>query len=486
VNFWVIFAVAFVVGTYLLSRTKAERYLLVFLIRTKHFLKFIDRVASVAPSLWKFLADCAIVFSFSGVGIAYLSRYRKLSRNLNLIFIILGILAIIGLGQSLPVSIIMFLSLILAVIYLDRNSNQNLDFIFGTFIITLIFLRIPTLIVSLFGYSWQLPLWLAVLEGSFGIIPLLIGAFILQSYQILFLGSTQAGIAPAVPSEQRGEIGLTFYGTDIFIPLVYAVIAILVTIIAHESAHGVLTRVYKLKLKSTGIVTLGIIPVGAFIEPDDEEIEKRPSIEKMQIFAAGSFANFLIAIFSVFMFLFASVAMAYIPVGLEGISVVSTQEGYPAHGVLENGTIIYGIDNEAIKNADQFTEEMERVKPGESITLKTNKGEVLLTTTSNPEDPERAYIGIIWTHHNPLMEFILLSLFWIFFINFNISLVNVLPMAPFDGWKMLKEVMLTFDVGDITARRFLRGVLAVTLLLLLVNALPLFSNAFNSVLEVLL
>jgi len=484
-NSWIIFLVAFVAGTYLLSRTNAQRYLLVFLIRTKHFLKFIDRVASIAPSLWKFLADFAIVFSFSGVGIAYLSRYRKLSRNLNLIFVILGIIAIIGLSQSILVSIIMFIALILITNYLNKNSNQALDFLFGTFLISLIFLRIPTLILSLFGYSWQLPLWLAVLEGAFGVIPLLIGAFILQGYQILFLGSTQAGIAPAIPGEQGGEIGLSFYGTDIFIPLVYAAIAILITVIVHESAHGILTRVHNLKLKSTGIVTLGIIPVGAFVEPDDKEIEKRPSIEKMQIFAAGSFANFLVAIFSVLVFIFVSVAMVFSPIGAEGILINSTLEGYPADGVLEQGMIIYEIDNEPVKNANSFTEKMGRVKPGESVTIKTNKGEFTLAATSNPDDPEKAYIGISWVPYNPLMEFILLSLFWIFFINFNISLVNVLPMAPFDGWKMVKEIMLTFDVSDLTARRFLKGILAVTLLLLLVNALPLFSNALNSVLEIL-
>lgn len=499
-NFWVVFWIAFFAGTYLLWKSKVDRYFIVFMIRTKYFLRFIDRIAYAAPSLWKFLADCAIVFSFSGVGIAYLSRYRKLSKSLNLIFILLGILAIVGLGQNLTISFVMLFALALITAYLDRNPNQRLDFLFGSLLISIIFLRIPTLVISLFGYSWQLPLWLAVLEGVFGIIPMLIGAFILQGYQILFLGSSQAGIAPAIPGEQGGEIGLIFYGTDLFIPLIYALIALSVTIIAHESAHGILARVHKLKLKSTGIVTLGIIPIGAFVEPDEEEMVKRPSIEKMHVFAAGSFANFLVAIVSAFLMLFfptfimlsSGMVMNYLQLESEGILVASASEGYPAYEVLGQGTIVYEIDNESVRNASLFTEKMGNVKPGDNITLKTNRGIFTITAAENPNELGRGFIGISWLPYNqltgfilPLMNFLVWSLFWIFFININISLVNVLPMAPFDGWRMLKEVMLTFNISEITARRFVRGVLVLMILLLLINTLPLFSSVFNSILELL-
>jgi len=484
-NFWLVFGIAFVVGMYFLCKSKVERHVIVFLIRTKHFLRIIDRVALAAPSLWKFLADCAIVFSFSGVGIAYLSRYRKLSKSLNLIFVLLGILAIVGLGQNAVISVAMFAALVAITVYLERNPSQKLDFLFGSMLISVIFLRIPTLVISLFGYYWQLPLWLAALEGFFGIIPLLIGAFVIQGYNILFLGSSQAGIAPAVPGEQGGEIGLLFYGTGLFIPIAYALIALCVTVVSHELAHGILARVYKLKLKSTGIVTLGIIPIGAFVEPDEQEIEKRPSIEKMHVFASGSFANFLVAVISAFLFLFVSVSMVYGPLGSEGIVVVSTMEGYPADGVLGQGTIIYDIDGEPVMNSGLFIEKMGRINPGDEIVLRTDRGEFTLTVTENPDSPEDAFMGISWAPYNPLMSFILLSLFWIFFININISLVNVLPMAPFDGWRMLKEVMLTFDISEITARRFVRGVLVLMILLLLINTLPLFSSVFSSILELL-
>ncbi|MBU4201600.1 MAG: site-2 protease family protein [Candidatus Altiarchaeales archaeon] len=499
-NFWVFFWVAFFAGTYFLWKKKVDRYFIVFMIRTKYFLRIIDRIALAAPWLWKFLADCAVVFSFSGVGIAYLSRYRKLSKSLNLIFILLGILAIVGLGQNPVISIAMFAALIAITVYLERNPNQKMDFLFGSLLISVIFLRIPTLVISLFGYYWQLPLWLAVLEGVFGIIPLLIGAFVLQGYQILFLGSSQAGIAPAIPGEQGGEVGLIFYGTGLFIPIVYALIALTVTVVSHELAHGILARVYKLKLKSTGIVTLGIIPIGAFVEPDEKKMDKRPSIEKMHVFAAGSFANFLVAVVSAFLMLFSptfimlssGMVMNYLQPESEGILIASASEGYPAYGVLDQGTIVYEIDNESVGNANLFTKKMGSVKPGDNITLKTNRGIFAITAAENPDEPGGGFMGISWLPYNrltgfilPLMNFLFWSFFWIFFININISLVNVLPMAPFDGWRMLKEVMLTFDISELATKRFVKGVLVLMIVLLLVNTLPLFSSAFNSVLEIL-
>ncbi len=499
-NFWIIFWISFIAGTYLLWRSNVDRYFIVFMIRTRYFLGVIDRIAQAAPSLWKFLADCATVFSFSGVGIAYLSRYRRFSRSLNLIFILLGGLAIIGLNQDPVISIVMLSAIILVTFYLSRNPNQMLDFLFGSLLISIIFLRIPTMLTSLFGYSWQLPPWLAILEGAFGVIPLLIGAFILQGYQILFLGSSQAGIAPAVPGEQGGEIGLSFYGTGLFIPIVYALIALSVTMVSHELAHGILARVHKLKLKSTGILTLGIIPIGAFVEPDEEGMEKRPGIEKMHILAAGPFANFLVAIVSAFLMLLSptfillssGMVMNYLQLDSEGILVASTTNGYPAYGVLDQGNIIYGIDNKSVRNATLFTEKMRSVEPGDNITLNTSKGMFTITAAENPDNPERAFIGISWLPYNqltgfilPLMNFLFWSLFWIFFINLNISLVNVLPMAPFDGWRMLKEVMRTFDVSEIRARMFVRSVLALMILLLLINTLPIFTSVLNSILEFL-
>ncbi|UCC91254.1 MAG: site-2 protease family protein, partial [Candidatus Aenigmatarchaeota archaeon] len=65
------------------------------------------------------------------------------------------------------------------------------------------------------------------------------------------------------------------------------------------------------------------------------------------------------------------------------------------------------------------------------------------------------------------------TFFWIFFLSFNIALVNLLPLIPFDGGKMFEEIIQEFGVSKRRRDLFLKIVIAVILALLIVNALPL-------------
>lgn len=481
-DFYIAFILVFVVGTAILLRTKMERHSILFLIRTQHFLNFIKWLAELSPKFWKFLADLAIVFSFSGLGAAYLSRYRKLSPNLSIILFILGLISILGSGLNPIPSLLMLILLLIIVYILHKVKNQQADFLFCTLLISLIFLRIPAMILFQFGLEIQIPLWIALLEGMFGVVPLILGALASQAYNILFLGSEQAGLAPAIPSTQGGRIGISFFGTGIFIPLVYAILAISITLVSHEFSHGILSMVHGIRLKSTGLLTFGIIPIGAFIEPDEDEIKRRSSIERMRIFSVGSFANLLIALLSTLLLILASIAMVFYPMA-EGIQIVDTFEGYPADGVLKKGMIIYKINDESVKSGELFKSTLSKLTPGQEITIRTDQGEFKLQLATHPEDEDRAFIGISWIPYSPIMGFILESLFWILFINFNISLVNLLPMVPFDGWKMLNEVMITFDISDLVAKKVIRGILIATLILLFINVIPLIADILEITLE---
>jgi len=64
-------------------------------------------------------------------------------------------------------------------------------------------------------------------------------------------------------------------------------------------------------------------------------------------------------------------------------------------------------------------------------------------------------------------------LFWTFFFNINIALINLLPIPPFDGGKMLIELMSIFNIGKATVRRVISVVILLGLLILLVNTFPL-------------
>lgn len=475
IDFWLGFIVLFVIGTLVLIKLKIKRYFIIFLIRTQYGVRLIDKIARSAPGFWKFIADFAILISFSGMGAAYLSMQKK-RKHLFIALSMIGGTAIIVLNSGLSSTVLMALVFGSMVVYIYNRKSLTLDFLFSTGVIFL-------LVSQIFSKPS-----LALLEATFGIPTILFAGLIQHAYNILIEGSTLPGVSPLLPTTRGGRVGITFPGYDIFVPWWYALIALLVTLIAHESAHGILVRAQKMRLKSTGLLTLGILPIGAFIEPDEKEVESRPSIDKMRLFAVGSFANFVVCAVSVLVWLAIAAVMAQILVS-GGIRIVGTMEGYPAAGVLESGMIVSKINDESVETITAFRNEMLKFKPGEEITLQTEEGKVRLNTTYDPENRSKAYIGITLVQYMrpkkqtnlnerivALLFFITRALEWVIFFNINIGMVNLVPIAPFDGGRMFREVILTFKISETTANRVVHGILVATLLIFLVNALPLFKS----------
>jgi membrane-associated protease RseP (regulator of RpoE activity) len=482
-SFWFIFISVFILGTIALARTKKfERHFILFLIRTKIFLSIIDKIAGISHWFWKFFADVAIVFSFSGLGVTYLSKYRNLSKNLDIILLISGLLGIVFFSihfKNVVLFLLLFVGLCSLIVFLRKIKNPYFDFIISSLILSYLWFIIFSLLVTvgLIGEIFDsfILLFISCIAGIFGIPGLVILSFLYQGYLILFQSLNVPGVSPFIPATKEGKVGLVAPGTGIFIPIWYALLGIIITVIFHEFAHGILARVHKINLKSTGIVTLGILPIGAFVEPDEKELDKGGSLEKMRVFSVGSFSNFIIAIISFSLLLFSPLILGqYIS---DGITVIDTQEGYPAFNVLQRGMVIYSINEKLTRNVDEFKNVISEIKPNEEITLKTNSGEIKMKTSSNPSKPDEAYIGIILTHHMP--SFIHRSLFWIFFINLSISLVNLLPVIPLDGGRMLKELILIFNFKKVTTSRIFYGVITFILLLIIINIFPLFNMLVN-------
>lgn len=490
-DFLFILLFLFIVGTVVLSRTKHERYFVVFLMRTKRLLNFIDKVALLAPRLWRFLSDLAIVVSFSGLGIAYLSRYRNLSRNLYPIMALLGVTTILLWWQDPITSFILFLILISIILMAQRFASMSVDFILGTSMFLLIWMRI----FSLLGVEMHfIPTEILTLTLSiFGLPLLLFLALIEHAYEIM-LGSDLPGVSPALPTVRDGEVGLGFPGLPVFIPWSHALIAIAVTIFVHEFAHGILTRVRKLNLKSTGLVTLGILPIGAFVEPDDDEMKKAESIDRMRIFAVGSFANLMTAVLALGLLMCAG-SFAASELWDYELKIVHVEDGSPADGVLEVNMTLYGLNNQSVKTVEEFREVTPEIKPDTTLEVLTDQGTFHIKTIEHPEHEGRGYIGIGVLDVGQMREetkekygywlvlflFIMESLKWILFFNINIGLVNLLPIPPFDGGKMFFELMSIFNLSEMVVRRILYTLIIFGLMILLVNTLPLFNQLIGDV-----
>lgn len=76
----------------------------------------------------------------------------------------------------------------------------------------------------------------------------------------------------------------------------YWIIIIAIIAIPHEFAHGIIARLNKIKVHSTGFGFLGPF-LAAFVEPDEKQTEKSSKFAQLSVLSAGTFANILTVIF---------------------------------------------------------------------------------------------------------------------------------------------------------------------------------------------
>jgi membrane-associated protease RseP (regulator of RpoE activity) len=128
---------------------------------------------------------------------------------------------------------------------------------------------------------------------------------------IMALLMWEATIVPRIPDDQAPtpEMMLGIPGVNPVIPIVFGIIGLVVAIIVHEFAHGILTRVGEMKIKSLGVILL-VVPMGAFVEPDEEQISSASRKRRASVYAVGPATNVFLAIFCALLFCGAFMASA--------------------------------------------------------------------------------------------------------------------------------------------------------------------------------
>ncbi len=156
------------------------------------------------------------------------------------------------------------------------------------------------------------------------------------------------------------EMILGIPGLNPIIPIWYGIIGLIVAVVVHEFAHGILTRVGKMDIKSLGIVFL-VIPLGAFVEPDEEAITKSDRKRRTSIYAVGPGTNIILAVICAV--LFSSVMLSSVEPVREGPVVATVADNsiasmsdlqFGAQVVSVNGapvTDIYSWQNATAPNA---------------------------------------------------------------------------------------------------------------------------------------
>ncbi|WP_297217081.1 site-2 protease family protein [Thermoplasma sp.] len=221
-------------------------------------------------------------------------------------------------------------------------------------------------------------------------------------------------------------------GINPVIPIGYGIVALVISVVVHELMHGVTAKKHGLKVDSVGVLFF-IVPVGAFVEPDESEMMQADPVVRRRIFAAGPGINIIIGvllaiIISTVMFSSAvpmhqgvyvqssdtnvnpsiipgneiiaignytgnnvtnALINSNIPPGtnvsvslfngktvervqaLAGIVIVSTLPGYPAANVsVPSNSILLSINNTEIRNETVLADVLDAIPPGNSISMK--------------------------------------------------------------------------------------------------------------------
>ncbi len=245
-------------------------------------------------------------------------------------------------------------------------------------------------------------------------------------------------IAPLIPYFPK------LFGMESFFPpfyFTYFIVALAIVAIVHEFSHGVFMRLFKIKIKSTGLVFLGPI-LGAFVEEEKKGFEKKKTLEQMTVLGAGVFANLIFALifyglyvlffFSSFAasgYIFNTYALSAVPLEnitgfgyQDNLTTVLTTNGtfymdkrlevqlnqsnrdflivYPeAPAILAQmrGTIIQA-DDVKIMNQENLIEFLQSKEPGDEVKFVTENDdgihEYIFNLGSHPQDSSIPYLGV--------------------------------------------------------------------------------------------
>ena len=319
------------------------------------------------------------------------------------------------------------------------------------------------LILLCFGFSISLLYLIA--QSAFGVV-----------YAYLTGAAVQAAVAPALP-------GIAVKGSPFQIPW-YGWFVFPILIFVHEMSHGLLVKAQGLKLKATGLLMFGIIPLGAFVEPDEKELQRTSPHKQMRVYSVGSAANYLTSFILMGLFVLAISPMLggyyaeysnYYDHPIIG-DVLPESDGY---GSLDAGMKILAINGTNIPSIAALHNVTFNAGSGAMLQIETDSG------SYDVQLSDESMIGVTGLEdtfkplpfHLEAIAFLISFLGLTVFFNFIVGVMNLLPMYPLDGGLMM-EALITTKHGKKNAKRVAKTLTVIVLLLLFLNMLPLFIPSF--------
>ncbi|PIN75184.1 hypothetical protein COV17_04180 [Candidatus Woesearchaeota archaeon CG10_big_fil_rev_8_21_14_0_10_36_11] len=331
-------------------------------------------------------------------------------------------------------------------------------------------------------YSKKFREWI-VLVGYIGVgagfVGLIFISYILikNLYDLIVSPTAVSGVSLVLPGINVPGLGI--------LPFWYWLIAIFIIAIVHEFSHGIVARAHNINVKNTGIVFFGPI-IGAFVEPNEKNLQKQQDIKQYSVLAAGSFSNILLALVSLFllMLVFTPLQNSMVePTGFTFDQYFGVPSPFEKAGIV-TGTVITGINGIPTPNFQEFSDELLTHKPGDTITVQAAEEEYSVVLTENPDNVKKPLIGIQSIQNDVdikskyetgilsvvyyCVDWITGFLRWLFLLSLGIGLFNLLPLPIVDGGRMA-QVFLHKLRGQEKGEKSYRKISMFFLFILLLN-----------------
>jgi len=332
----------------------------------------------------------------------------------------------------------------------------------------------------------KLFLYLAYLSTFIGIVGMF-ASFIFMIWQLGFIldnGLTQGG---GLVLPLKTDSGLDGAVPVFYVPFLYWIIALFILAIVHEFAHGVISERFKVKVKSSGFAFMGLLaPIlpAAFVEPDEKQLNKKPWWQKIAVMGAGSTSNFIFGFLFLGIWLTLAAPLIDNTMEVDDIVFQNVMNQSELYGQINSGKII-SLNGET--NNELILNNLKLLKPNEQITLEIeNENQTIknfsIKTFENLENAEKGMVGISglkmnlrnkenfkWLGNFPIgFE---RSLFWIWFLNLAIGIMNLLPLGITDGGQVAKTLFPHF-LGKKIGLRIYRSLSWICLILIIFTMYP--------------
>ncbi len=331
---------------------------------------------------------------------------------------------------------------------------------------------------------------------GFGDASIVLVAATMIATTVLLLWEATLVTSPAIRANPPSpDLLLGIPGVNRLIPVGYGIFGLAVAIVLHELCHGILSRAVGVKVQSVGAIFL-IVPIGAFVEPDEEGIRALPPRQRARLYAAGPAMNILLAL--LFGFLFSTMMMTAVTPVHNGVGIVGfTDTSGAANASMQAYTVITNVNGTPVNGYTDFTNALSKVHPNQTIQVEAYNpstgayrwynvtlgydaatGRPLLGIyaldvstdyyhpLTNPDkfggipgaifsfislpfsgrapvqDPEVQFYqvgGPLAAIPSPLFWLLANSLYWLFWLNVMLGATNALPAVPLDGGYVFKD-----------------------------------------------